>query len=63
MVFLYERLTHLLQCAPFQRIQFAKAKSDAVAKAEGTFVSREKRKKQDEKGATSLWIIEEGTAS
>ncbi|CAM6129101.1 unnamed protein product [Calypogeia fissa] len=31
------------------RIQYAKSKSDAIAKADGTFVSREKRKKQDEK--------------
>ncbi|CAM6096087.1 unnamed protein product [Calypogeia fissa] len=31
------------------RIQYAKSKSDAVAKADGTFVSREKRKKQDER--------------
>ncbi|KAL3695300.1 hypothetical protein R1sor_009376 [Riccia sorocarpa] len=31
------------------RIQYAKTKSDAVAKADGTFVSREKRKKNDEK--------------
>ncbi|BBN11513.1 U2 small nuclear ribonucleoprotein B'' [Marchantia polymorpha subsp. ruderalis] len=31
------------------RIQYAKSKSDAVSKADGTFVSREKRKKNDEK--------------
>lgn len=31
------------------RIQYAKSKSDCVAKAEGTFVPREKKKKQEEK--------------
>ncbi|KAH9309803.1 hypothetical protein KI387_037714, partial [Taxus chinensis] len=31
------------------RIQYGKSKSDAIAKAEGTFVPREKRKKQEEK--------------
>ncbi|KAL2632336.1 hypothetical protein R1flu_017022 [Riccia fluitans] len=31
------------------RIQYAKTKSDVVAKADGSFVSREKRKKNDEK--------------
>lgn len=34
-----------------QRIQFAKTKSDVIAKADGTFVPREKRKRQEEKGA------------
>ncbi|GER35209.1 U1 small nuclear ribonucleoprotein A [Striga asiatica] len=32
------------------RIQYAKTKSDVIAKADGTFVPREKRKKQDDKG-------------
>ncbi|KAI4301425.1 hypothetical protein L6164_034704 [Bauhinia variegata] len=32
------------------RIQYAKTKSDIIAKADGTFVPREKRKKHDEKG-------------
>ncbi|XP_010545172.1 PREDICTED: U2 small nuclear ribonucleoprotein B'' 2 isoform X2 [Tarenaya hassleriana] len=31
------------------RIQYAKTKSDSVAKAEGTFVPRDKKKKQEEK--------------
>ncbi|KAL0808255.1 hypothetical protein Bca101_100747 [Brassica carinata] len=31
------------------RIQFAKRKSDVIAKADGTFVPREKRKRQEEK--------------
>lgn len=33
-----------------QRIQYAKTKSDVIAKADGTFVPREKRKKHDDKG-------------
>jgi U1 small nuclear ribonucleoprotein A len=32
------------------RIQFAKTKSDIIAKADGTFVPREKRKRHEEKG-------------
>ncbi|KAJ0258100.1 U1 small nuclear ribonucleoprotein A [Hirschfeldia incana] len=32
------------------RIQFAKTKSDVIAKADGTFVPREKRKRHEEKG-------------
>ncbi|MBA0679638.1 hypothetical protein Goari_011395 [Gossypium aridum] len=32
------------------RIQYAKTKSDIIAKADGTFVPREKRKRHDEKG-------------
>lgn len=40
---------------PFiQRIQYAKTKSDIIAKADGTFVPREKRKRHDEKGITFL---------
>ncbi|KAL0665539.1 hypothetical protein Bca4012_102377 [Brassica carinata] len=38
------------------RIQFAKRKSDVIAKADGTFVPREKRKRQEEKGATRAAI-------
>ena len=37
-----------------QRIQYAKTKSDCVAKAEGSFVPREKKKKQEEKGIYEL---------
>lgn len=33
-----------------QRIQYAKTKSDCLAKEDGTFVPRDKRKKQEEKG-------------
>lgn len=33
-----------------QRIQYAKSKSDVIAKADGTFVPREKRKKHDDRG-------------
>jgi len=36
-----------------QRIQYAKTKSDIIAKADGTFVPREKRRKHDEKGQSS----------
>jgi hypothetical protein len=32
-----------------QRIQYAKTKSDIIAKADGTFVPRERRKRTDEK--------------
>ncbi|KAK4775174.1 hypothetical protein SAY86_010109 [Trapa natans] len=32
------------------RIQYAKTKSDIIAKADGTFVPREKRKRHDERG-------------
>lgn len=40
---------------PFiQRIQYAKTKSDIIAKADGTFVPREKRKRHDDKGITLL---------
>lgn len=34
----------------YQRIQYAKTKSDVVAKADGTFVPREKRKRHEDKG-------------
>lgn len=33
-----------------QRIQYAKSKSDCVSKAEGSFVPKEKKMKQEEKG-------------
>ena len=36
-----------------QRIQYAKTKSDIVAKADGTFVPREKRRRHEEKGKMS----------
>ncbi|XP_065860453.1 U1 small nuclear ribonucleoprotein A [Euphorbia lathyris] len=43
-----------MQSFPFydkpMRIQYAKTKSDVVAKADGTFVPREKRKRHEEKG-------------
>lgn len=40
-----------LRCLLFllQRIQYAKSKSDCIAKADGSFVPREKKKKQEEK--------------
>lgn len=38
-----------------QRVQYAKTKSDCVAKADGTFVPREKKKKQEEKGEPKLF--------
>lgn len=45
-------------CLVGQRIQFAKTKSDVIAKANGTFVPREKRKqRQDEKGACVLLLF------
>ncbi|OIW07356.1 hypothetical protein TanjilG_10191 [Lupinus angustifolius] len=43
-----------LQGFPFydkpMRIQYAKTKSDVIAKADGTFVPRERRKRHDDKG-------------
>ncbi|KDP28176.1 hypothetical protein JCGZ_13947 [Jatropha curcas] len=43
-----------MQAFPFydkpMRIQYAKTKSDIIAKADGTFVPREKRKRHEEKG-------------
>lgn len=35
-----------------QRIQYAKTKSDVIAKADGTFVPRERRKRHEDKGKT-----------
>lgn len=37
----------------YQRIQYAKTQSDAITKANGTYVPKEKRKKQEEKGTSS----------
>lgn len=45
-------LTHIHVC---QRIQYAKTKSDVVAKADGTFVPREKRKRHEDKGKSFIW--------
>lgn len=39
-----------------QRIQYAKTKSDCIAKEEGSYVPREKKKKQEEKGE-QYWSI------
>jgi hypothetical protein len=33
-----------------QKIQYAKTISDAITKADGTYIPKEKRKKQEEKG-------------
>lgn len=38
-----------------QRIQYAKTKSDIIAKADGTFVPREKRKRHDDRGKASFY--------
>jgi len=40
-----------------QRIQYAKTKSDCIAKEEGSFVPREKKKKQEEKGEEQSFIF------
>lgn len=37
-----------------QRIQYAKAKSDCIAKAEGTY---DKKKKQEEKGESLFCLV------
>lgn len=37
-----------------QRIQYAKTKSDCIAKVEGSFVPREKKRKQEERGDWNL---------
>lgn len=39
-----------------QRIQYAKTKSDCIAKVDGTFVPREKKKKQEEKGDYLIYL-------
>ena len=47
-------------CCVHQRIQYAKSKSDAVAKQEGTYIQREKKprekRKAPEQGA--LYVID-----
>ncbi|XP_020571466.1 U2 small nuclear ribonucleoprotein B''-like isoform X2 [Phalaenopsis equestris] len=52
-----------MQSFPFydkpMRIQYAKTKSDCVAKADGTYVPREKKKKQEEKAAEKRRKAEE----
>lgn len=47
-----------------QRIQYARTKSDVIAKADGTFVPREKRKRHDDKGInlSSLYFFFKVTA-
>ena len=40
----------------YQRIAYAKTKSDVVAKADGSFVPREKRKRHEERG-TRAWLL------
>lgn len=45
-----KKLNSILQS--MQRIQYARTKSDVIAKADGTFVPREKRKRHDDKGIT-----------
>ncbi|URD92510.1 U2 small nuclear ribonucleoprotein [Musa troglodytarum] len=45
------------------RIQYAKTKSDCVAKADGTYVPREKKKKQEEKAAEKKRRFEEAQQS
>ncbi|KAG1338999.1 putative U2 small nuclear ribonucleoprotein B'' [Cocos nucifera] len=45
------------------RIQYAKTKSDCVAKEDGTYVPREKKKKQEEKAAEKKRRAEESQQS
>lgn len=40
-----------------QRIQYAKTKSDCIAKEEGSYVPREKKRKQEEKGEELLLMV------
>ena len=47
--FIFYCFTHETFIVLIQRIQYAKTKSDIVAKADGTFVPRERRKRVDEK--------------
>lgn len=43
--------THGYVCSVWvQRIQYARSKSDCVSRAEGSFVQREKKMQQEEKG-------------
>lgn len=37
------------------RIQYAKTKSDVIAKSDGTFVPRETRKRHEEKGKNMIF--------
>lgn len=52
------RLKALCVNTLMQRIHYAKTKSDCIAKEEGSFVPREKKKKQEEKGENNchLWF-------
>ncbi|KAM5583057.1 U2 small nuclear ribonucleoprotein B'' [Rosa sericea] len=45
------------------RIQYAKTKSDCIAKVEGSFVPRDKKRKQEEKAADRKRRTEEGPQS
>lgn len=48
----------LISYINWQRIQYARTKSDIIAKKDGTFVPREKKKRHEEKGNIfSLWMI------
>jgi U2 small nuclear ribonucleoprotein B'' len=39
-----------------QRVQYAKTKSDCIAKEDGTYAPKEKRKKQEEKGNSNYMV-------
>lgn len=56
-------------CSLLQRVQYAKTKSDCIAKEDGTYAPKEKRKKQEEKGNSNyvvqlsyarLWFMWQG---
>lgn len=38
-----------------QRTQYAKTKSDIIAKADGTFVPRERRRRLEDSGKAGFW--------
>jgi len=38
------------------RVQYAKTKSDCIAKEDGTYAPKEKRKKQEEKGNSNCML-------
>lgn len=40
-----------------QRIQYAKTKSDVIAKADGTFVPRERRRRHDDRGNNNFTFL------
>lgn len=40
-----------------QRIQYAKTKSDVIAKADGTFVPRERRRRHDDRGNNDFTFL------